>query len=104
MNAEQDNSPEDIRVLDPIPDAKKRSHWTHETGRDKLDFMIELDAMKRWYCSVPWPLLDMAFHYQSHAEPKQMSVPFPHLMVSADLYIARSLYQRVSTLNWRLVL
>lgn len=111
VDAERDDLPEDIRTLvkdvqalcenvgiipleiqDRIPGAKRRSHWTNETGRDDLDLMIELDAMKRvhtaavslsttgdyepqWYCSVQWPLLDMAFRHQSHIEPKQMYVP-----------------------------
>lgn len=65
---------------DRIPGAKKRSRWTYTTGRDDLDLMIELDAMKgvqaaaislsttgdhepQWYCSVQWPLLDMAFRH-----------------------------------------
>jgi hypothetical protein len=68
--------------------------------------MIELDAMKRvqaaavslsatgdyepqWYCSVQWPLLDMAFRHQSHIVPKQMYVLFPHPTSVADLQIAR---------------
>lgn len=109
MDAERDDLPEDIRVLiedlqalcenvgiiplkmqDRIAGAKKRSHWTYETGRDELDLMIELDTIRRvqaaavslsttgdhepqWYCSVQWPLLDMAFRYLSHIEPKQIS-------------------------------
>lgn len=74
------------KMQDRIPGAKKRSHWTYEIGRDELDLMIELDAMKRvlaadvslstiedhepqWYCLVQWPLLDMAFRHQSYIEP-----------------------------------
>lgn len=68
-----------LTVQDHIPGAKKRSHWTYETGRDDLDLMqaaaVSLsttgDHELQWYCSVQWPLLDMAFRHQSHIEPKQ---------------------------------
>ncbi len=82
-----------LTVQDRIAGAKKRSHWTYETGRDELDLMIELDTIRRvqaaavslsttgdhepqWYCSVQWPLLDVAFRHLSHIEPKQMYVLF----------------------------
>ncbi|KAI9686291.1 MAG: hypothetical protein M1820_010673 [Bogoriella megaspora] len=113
MDAERDDLPEDIHVLiedlqalcenvsiipskmqDRITGAKKRSHWTYETGRDELDLMIELDTVRRvqaaavslsttgdhepqWYCSVQWPLLDIAFRHQSYIEPKQISYALP---------------------------
>jgi hypothetical protein len=81
----------------------------YETGRDELDVMIKLDMMKRvqaaavslsttgdyepqWYCSVQWPLLDMAFWNQSHIEPKQMYVLSLHLILVAYLQIARPPY------------
>jgi hypothetical protein len=82
-----------LTVQDRIAGAKKRSHWTYETGRDELDLIMELDTIRRvqaaavslstirdhkpqWYCSVQWPLLDMAFRHLSHIEPKQMYVLF----------------------------
>jgi hypothetical protein len=110
-----------LTVQDHIPGAKRRPHWMYETGRDELDLMIELDMMKRvqaaaislsitgdhepqWYCSVQWPLLDMAFRDQSHIEPKQMYALCSYLIVVADLQIARPPHQRVSASDRRPVL
>ncbi|KAF1997085.1 hypothetical protein P154DRAFT_471486 [Amniculicola lignicola CBS 123094] len=82
------------KMQDRIASAKKRSYWTYETGRDEIDLMIELDMIRRvqaaavslsstgdhepqWYCSVQWPLLDVAFRHMSHIEPKQISHALP---------------------------
>ena len=69
-----------LTVQDCISSAKKRSYWTYETGCDDLNLIIKQNAIKRvqaaavllstigdykpqWYCSVQWPLLDIAFRY-----------------------------------------